>query len=71
MPQHLISDRDEALPFPAPYADHSYSASNIRSTSAAEPVDAAVQVDLVSVLLLYYYFNNFIITFIVAHPLNF
>ena len=32
--------------------DHSYSSSSIRSTSAAEPQDVAVQVDVVSACLL-------------------
>ena len=38
---------------PPPHADHTYTMASIPSTSAAEPVDAAVQVDVVSGILFY------------------
>lgn len=48
---HSISARDETPQFPAPSRDHTYSSTSITSTHVAEPLDAAVQVDLVSIIL--------------------
>lgn len=48
MPQNSISARNETLQFHAPSADHTYSAASSPSAHVAEPLDAAVQVDLVS-----------------------
>ncbi|XP_045106144.1 uncharacterized protein LOC123501387 [Portunus trituberculatus] len=42
----LASDGHETKMSPPPHADHTYTMASIPSTPAAEPVDAAVQVDV-------------------------
>ena len=46
-----IVDGDEAMAVPKPHEDHSYSTPDTISTVPAEPVDAAVQVAMVSGLI--------------------